>query len=517
MSDTGRRVGRAALLVGAGVLISRLLGFLRDVVIANLLGDSPAADAYTAAFILPNFLNYLLAGGFLAITFIPILSSYLAADDEAGAAEAFGAVFRPLAVAIVVLTALAMAVAEPIVDVLFGGEDRLGPEQLAEVTRLTRLVLPAQIFFVLGGLYTAVQYARGRFLIPTLAPVIYNAGIILGGLIGTGDSRSATGFILGAVAGAFVGNFALQWWGARATGLTRHRGPLRFSDARFREYVVLAIPLMVGQSIVVLDESLGAIFAALADPGSIYGLNLARRVNMVPIGVIAQAAGVAAYPFFARLVAEGKLAELRETMGRTVRSVIIISGLAVAAVIAVSQPAIRVAFQHGEFSPDGTVLTAAALVAYSVSIPAWGVHQIFARAFYANRQMWIPVVAGTAWTVVAIPLFLAGFDRFGVTGLAAASSVSVTGYAVTLAILWSSRHGSDGLGGTWITTVRTAIAAAAAGLAGWAVASAVGPGIPDSRGTAVLAVLAGVGVATVVYAAVAALTGSDLRRVVRPR
>ena len=402
MSDTTKRIRRAALLVAAGILVSRLLGFLRDVVIASRLGDTPEADAYTAAFILPNFLNYLLAGGFLAITFIPILSKHLANDDREGAAAALGAVFRPLAVVIVALTAIGMVFTEPIVKLLF--EDSIGPRFTAEIVTLTRLVLPAQVFFVLGGLYTAVQYAHGRFLIPTLAPIIYNACIILGGIVGSSGPRHwlygpdgeiigeggllslvtrppAQGFIVGAVIGAFLGNFLLQWWGARRTRLRMSGGALSFTDQRFREYLLLAIPLMVGQSIVVLDESLGSFFAAYANSGSIYSLNLARRVNMLPVGVIAQAAGVAAYPFFARLVAEQRFSEMRDTMGRTIRSVVFVSGLAVAIVIAVSQPAIRVAFLHGEFRLEGVRLTSAALVAYALSIPAWGVHQVFARAF----------------------------------------------------------------------------------------------------------------------------------------
>jgi len=356
-------IARAASVVAIGILVSRILGFARNVVLANRLGDSPAADAYEAAFIVPDFLNYLLAGGFLAITFIPILSGYRARGDGEGARAAFNAVLGPVAVLIIALTVAAALAADLVVGWLFGSGGRLDAAQLAEVARLTRLVLPAQIFFVLGGLFTAVQYAHGRFLIPTLAPIIYNLGIIVGGVLGTSSGEaSATGFIVGAVAGASIGNFAVQWWGAARAGFRVRMTLPDFRHPAFREYLVLAFPLMLGQSIVVLDESIGKIVAASASDGSIFGLNLARRVNMLPVGVIAQAAGVAAFPFLARLVAEGRGAEMRESMGRTVRTVLFASGGAVAAVVAVSLPAVRVAFQHGAFSEDGTVLVAAALV-----------------------------------------------------------------------------------------------------------------------------------------------------------
>ena len=512
-------IARAAWVAAAGILFSRVLGFARNVVLANRLGDSSAADAYEAAFILPDFLNYLLAGGFLAITFIPILSRYLAAGDRAGAQEAFNAVFRPAAVLIVVLTGAAVAGAETIVGWMFGAGDRLTAAQLAEVTRLTRMVLPAQVFFVLGGLFTAVQYAHGRFLTPALAPIIYNAGIILGGLVaGAFGGGSASGFILGAVGGALAGNLALQWWGARRTGLRITAGLPDFRHPAFREYLVLAVPLMVGQSIVVLDESLGKVVASAASDGAVFSLNLARRVNMLPVGVIAQAAGVAAYPYLARLAAEGRRREMAESMGRTLRMVVFVSGAAAAGVIAVSQPAVRAAFQHGEFSEAGTVLTAAALVGYSLGIPAWGIHQIFARSFYANRQMWVPVIAGTAWTIPAVPLFLAGFRLGGAPGVAVASSVALTGHALTLWLLWRRFHTSEGLEGALPGVLRAVLGSAAAAFAGQLAADAVTGGQIPGFGAAVTAAAVGLAVSGAVYLAATALIGSrEARSVLRRR
>ena len=508
MAATGG-FARAASVVAVGILLSRILGFARNVVLANRLGDSPVADAYEAAFIVPDFLNYLLAGGFLAITFIPILSRYRVAGDHEGAQAAFNAVFRPVAVLVVVLTGVAIAAAGVIVEWLFGSGDRLDPAQLAEVTRLTRLVLPAQVFFVVGGLFMAVQYAHGRFIVPTLAPIIYNAGIIAGGLAGTwSGGGSASGFVLGAVGGGLVGNLALQWWGARRTGLRVTPGLPDFRHPAFREYLGLAVPLMIGQSIVVLDESIGKVVAAAASDGSIFSLNLARRVNMLPVGVIAQAAGVAAYPYLARLVAEGRRTEMLTSMGRTVRMVMFAGGAAVAGVIAVSQPAIRVAFQHGRFSEAGTVLTAAALVGYSLSIPAWGVHQIFGRSFYAHRQMWIPVIAGTAWTVPAIPLFFLGFRIGGVPGVAVASSVALTGHALTLGLLWRRFHTSRGLEGMLRTVLRISAGTVVAAVLGRLAADAVTGGRIPGFGTGVVATLVGLGVVAVVYLATTWLAGS---------
>lgn len=502
---SGSRIGRAALLVAGGVLISRILGFLRDVVLAGRLGDTPIGDAYDAAFVLPDILNYLLAGGFLAITFIPIYTRYLAGDDERGGWEAFSSVFRPLTVLVVILTALMALLTRPFVDLAFGSN--MDAAQLDEIVRLTRLVLPAQIFFVLGAMFTAVQYAHGRFLIPTLAPIIYNLGIIVGGLLPGGDA-SATGFIVGAVVGAFVGNFALQWYGARQLGLRIPSVGVGWANPIFREYLTLALPLMIGQSVVVLDESFARIFPAALDDGAVFAFNRARRLNMLPVGVIAQAAGVAAYPFFARLVAEGKRAELATTMGKTLRLVLFSGGLATAVVMATALPTVRVAFQRGAFTSDGTELAAAALTFLALSIPAWAAHQIFARGFYANRQMWVPVIAGTIWSVAAVPLYLTGEELWGVAGLGLASSVSITGYAVTLAILWISRHGDAGMSGVTGAAGRSLAAALGAAALGFLLAQAVTGGSDPTFVRAVIGMVIGAITSTLAYLAVSRVLGS---------
>ncbi len=499
------RMGRAAALVAGGILASRILGFLRDVVLAGQLGDSAVGDTYDAAFVVPDILNYLLAGGFLSITFIPIFTRYLAAGDTEGGWEAFGAVFRPLAILVVALTALMAVAADPFVDLVFGAN--MEPTQLDEIVRLTRLVLPAQVFFVLGALFTAVQYAHQRFLIPTLAPIVYNLGIIIGGLAGGGEP-SATGFIVGAVVGALIGNLALQWYGAYRLGLRIPRVKTGWSNPVFREYLTLAFPLMIGQSIVVLDETFARIFPAALEDGAIFAFNRARRLNMLPVGVIAQAAGVAAYPFFARLVAEGKREQLAATIGRTLRLVLFAGGLATALVMATALPTVRVAFQRGQFTPDGTTLAAGALTLLALSIPAWAAHQIFARGFYANRQMWIPVLAGTVWSVAAVPLFLTGNELWGISGLALASSVSITGYAVTLALLWIRRHGSAGLEGVVATAGRVISAALGSATLGWLTARAVAGGPAPAFGRAAAAMVVGATVAGLTYLALARRLGS---------
>jgi len=498
------RIGKAALVVSAGILLSRVLGMLRNVALAGLLGNTAEGDAFQAAFVIPDVLFYLMAGGYLTVTFIPIMSRHIVRGDPEEGHRAFAAVFRPVAAAMVVLTVLAMIFAESLTDLVYPRFDTM---QIGEVTRLTRIVLPAQVFFVLGSLWMAVQYAHQKFAIPAVAPVIYNLGIIAGGLISwaTGTT-SAAGFAWGAVGGAFVGNFALQWYGARRVGL-RWVGRVPLRHPALREYLLLAIPLMLGQSIAVLDEQFVRLFGQLTEEGGISALTYARRLNMLPVGVIAQTAGVAAYPFLARLVEEGRLQEMAATVTKTIRYTIFISAPAVAAIVALSQPAVRVVYERGEFGSQDTVLTATALVLYGLSIPAWGAHQIYARGFYARRQMWTPVIIGTAGTAAAVGVY-GWLSRYDEPGFALASTLVMVLYTVALAIAWHVRVGRTGVAGILSSLMRSGIGAAVAAPIAWLVVHWIsGDGLPGFWGSLGL-VAVGAAVVLVVYAAMAHLVDS---------
>ncbi|HAX81988.1 MAG TPA: murein biosynthesis integral membrane protein MurJ [Actinobacteria bacterium] len=434
------RMGVAAAIVAGGVLVSRLLGLVRQVVFAWMLGAGSTGDEYFVAFLIPDLLNYLLAGAYMAITLIPLLTRRFAAGDEADARQAFWAIARPLTIGIVLLVIVAMPLVEPLLRIV---EPGFTEAQVAEAGRLTRIVLPAQIFFVLGQLLTAWQFAREKFLIPTLGPIVYNLAIIAGGLLGGfgRDDPSATGFAWGALAGAVLGIFALQAWGAWREGLRLPGERIRRHPA-VRRYFALAVPLMLGQSLVVFDEQLGRTFGSLHADGGVSWLTFGRQTMLVPVGVIAQAAGVATYPFLARLAAEGKYSELSRAVGQALRYVLALSLAAAAALMALSQPLVRLLYERGSFDAADTVATAGAVVFFAIGVPMWGIQQILARGFYAREEMWAPVVVGTLATVAAVPIYWLLDEAMGVDGLALASSLAITLYTAALAVLWYRRTGT---------------------------------------------------------------------------
>ena len=460
-------MGTAAAVVSGSILLSRLLGLGREALLASLIGVNVEGDLYRQAFTIPDLLNYLLAGAYLTITLIPILSRHLEAGDTEGASRAFTSVFRFITVAIVALTALMWIFADPLVGLIF-------PEVTAEHARLvslTRLVLPAQVFLVVGALLIAVQYTHRRFLLPALAPLIYNLGIIAGGVIGAlvGDP-SPESFLIGAVAGSAVGNFGLQWFGARRSGtwLLKPQG-----QSAVREYLMLALPLMIGQSVAVLDEQFVRFFGQVQE-GATSALSFARQLNMVPVGVIAQAAGVAAFPFLARLAARGDNAELVKTTGRAARRTLFVAAAATAVVVVLARPAVRLLYQYGEFTRSDADLVARLLAIYAFSIPAWGLHQILVRHFYAKRRMWTPVVIGTVFTLAAIPVWLGLHAALGVEGFALASTLVISGYALAMLIAWGYDSGWEAVRQLAPSLVQGLVAAAVAAGVSWPLVGALG-------------------------------------------
>jgi len=420
-------MGRAAAVMMASVFLSRLLGYARDAVIAYQHGATPETDAYFAAFTIPDFLNYLLAGGALSITFIPIFSRYLAEGREEDGYRSFSAIATVMGLAMLFFIILAEFLAERLVPVIAPG---FPPDQIAVAARLTRIVLPAQAFFYLGGLLMAVQYSRNRFFLPALAPLVYNAAIIAGG-VALGRTYGMDGFAWGVLAGSFLGNFVIQAAGAWRTGLS-FAPRFDLKDPGLREFVRLSIPIMLGFSLVVVDEWMTRVFGSFLIAGAITWLNNARRLMQVPIGVFGQASGVASYPFLSALAARGEREEMWDTLSLTLRWVFLVSCAAAAAFCILSREIVLIVFKRGAFRIEDTLQTASALTIFSIGIPFWCAQTIVARGFFAMKDTWTPTLVGTGAWLATVPAYYLLTQRMGVQGLALASTGGIVLYAGTL-------------------------------------------------------------------------------------
>jgi putative peptidoglycan lipid II flippase len=457
-SSSARRVGAAAALLAGSVLLSRVLGLVRDMVLGLRVGAGASADAYNAAFQLPDLLNHFLVGGALSIAFVPLWTATRARDGRAAADRLFGTVLGTLAVAVTLLTTLAFVFADQLVALQF---PRFTAEQQALTARLTRIVLPGQIFFVCGGVIQAVLMAQGRFLTQAAAPLVYNLGIILGGLL-LGSWIGIDGFAWGALAGAAVGPFLLPLLDAR--GRTPFRPRVAPFDPDFIGYAAVAAPLVMGVTLLTVDEWYYRWFGGLGAAGTIASLAYARRLQLVPVAVVGQTLATAALPTLSRLFAEGRKAELDQLVMRTLKAGIGVGLLGGAATWAVSEPAVRLIFERGRFGPDDTQRVATALQIYAFAVPAWIAQQIAVRPFYARGDTWRPMLFGTGMAVAAIPLY-SGLAPYGTSGLAWAGVLAIGANALLTLALARWFHGAPGLGELLVSLLRTGAVAAVAGYA----------------------------------------------------
>ncbi|MBI5418932.1 MAG: murein biosynthesis integral membrane protein MurJ [Deltaproteobacteria bacterium] len=506
-------MGRAAALMMASVFLSRILGYARDAVIAYQHGATPETDAYFAAFTIPDFLNYLLAGGALSITFIPIFFRYIAEGKEEEGCRSFSAIATIMGIAMLFFVILGEFLAERLIPVIAPG---FPPDQIAIAAKLTRIVLPAQLFFYLGGLLMAVQYARNRFFLPATAPLIYNAGIIAGGLA-LGRSHGMAGFAWGVLLGSFAGNFAVQAYGAHRAGL-KFFPRIDLADPGLREFVRLSIPIMLGFSLVVVDEWMTRIFGSFLLAGAITWLNNARRLMQVPIGVFGQASGVASYPFLSALAARGEKDAMWDTLSATLRWVFFVSCLAAAVVGVLSREVVLAVFKRGAFTIDDTLKTASALSAFSIGIPLWCAQTIVSRGFFALKDTWTPTLVGTGAWLASLPAYYLLTQKMGVFGLALASSIGIFLHATALyGILMGRTVGRKGIR-ELAEYGKMAFAGAVAAMAGWYWLGVSGRWVSwETFGGAVIRFAAGGAAMAAVYYLCALLLRSRTARAIKRR
>jgi putative peptidoglycan lipid II flippase len=463
-STTTRKLGFAAALLVATVLLSRVLGFVRDAVIAALFGATGTTDAFYAAFTIPDWLNYIVAGGTLAITFIPIYTRHLKDDDAAGGNRVLSIIATVMTLTLTV-GIVAGELATP--RLLASYMSKMRPEDLALCSMLTRIVFPAQLFFYVGGLASATLYSRQRFVAVAVAPLVYNLGTILGGAL-FGRRIGVASLAWGTLVGAFVGQFGILVVAAWRAGM-RYRPSLALGDPEFKAWLWATLPLMLAVGFVYADDWFIRYFAA-ADVGAISCLSYARKLTQVPTAVAGQAVGQASMPFFARLWAEGRRVELGDLVTRSARASSAVSALAACALIALATPAVELLFHRGHFAAAQVAPTAHYVALFAVTIPLWGMQAILARAFYAAGDTLTPAVAGTLVTVLMVPIYWALSHALGTLGLVLSSDVGIVLHTGALFALLPRRLDSAHRRDILVGTLRAYAVGALAALPTWAAA-----------------------------------------------
>jgi len=457
----------ATLLLMTAVMLSRVIGYVREAYIAWAFGAGPQTDAYVAGFTIPDWLNYLVAGGTASITFVSIYTRFLAQNKEEDAQKTFSIIITVMTVVLGIGTILAEIFTPQIERHMFSG---FSPPQLELCVHLTRILLPAQLFFYVGGVVSAVLLSRRLFLFPAFGPLLYNVAIIAGGIL-LSHRLGISSLAYGALAGSFVGPFLVNAIGAARIG-TGYKISFDTRNPAFREWVRLSIPLMLGVSLVTADDWILRYFAS-GNVGDITRLNYAKRLFAVPIAVLGQATGQASLPFFARLFGEKRMREFADTVNGSVYRIVAASLLATSLMAVAALPLMDLVYRRGHFQFSDSLTTAVYFFWFSLSLAFWSAQALYARAFYSAGNTLTPMVASSILTLASIPMYSALYHTYSTVGLAIASDLGIVANTLAMAILLHRRSlvRVDEL--PWGELGKAAITALVAGLLSYWVASSV--------------------------------------------
>lgn len=410
----------ASLVLAITFGISSILGLLRNrFLYARFYSCCMAQlDVYNAAFRIPDLIFKLLVTGVLSASFIPVFSSYLHKNKKV-ADELASTVINILLIAFTVIAIITFIFITPITKVIAAG---FTPDQLILMANLSRILLIAQIFFLLSNFVTAILQVNQIFIIPALSPIVYNFFIIIG-IITLSPLFGIYGVVYGAVVGAFF-HFAIQIPVLKRLGFIYSR-KINFRIKGVKEVFMLMVPRVLSLGLGEIESTITLFFASSLAAGSISLLNLALQFMYLPSRIFGTTIGQASLPILSKNVAENELHKFRDTVNRIIMQSLFIALPISVLILTERLSIIRILYGSREFPWSATVLTARILAFLIPGIICQALIQILVRAFYALHNTKIPFIISmiSLFTNVASSFYFVNYTSFGVIGLAISSSV----------------------------------------------------------------------------------------------
>jgi putative peptidoglycan lipid II flippase len=456
MSDRRAHMARSSLIVMAAFAAAKLIGLLRERAIAHQFGATAEYDAYIAAFKIPDLLFMLIAGGALVSAFLPVFADALARDDEDEAWTIASGVTNVVFAVTLVLAALAAMAAPWLVQHIIA--PGFNPAQQALAADLMRIVLVSTLVFAVSGIQMGILNAYQHFLLPALAPIAYNFGILIGALWLApryGIRGLAYGVVIGAVLHLLVKVPGLAHYGFRYKPIAG----LHVAGVRLVLWLMWPRVLALGTVQVVLIVSTA--LASALTTGSLSALNYAWIISQMPQTILGTAVATVAFPTLAEYAALGRLAQLRATTVGALRVLIALSVPAAVGLWVLGPPLIDILLRTGRFDQTAADATLAALRMFALGLVGHVMLEVVARAFYAQKNTLTPLYIAVVAMVLNVTLALLLVRPLLHAGLALANSVAVS-LEVVLA-LWILGRMLNGIEGRVLAaTLGRALASAAA-------------------------------------------------------
>lgn len=432
---------KATGTIGGLTMVSRVLGFVRDMIAARLLGASHANDAFNLAFLLPNIFRRLFAEGAFSSGFVPLFSRRLAQGGEQDA-KAFSneilAVFMP---ALLLVTAV-FVIFMPGVIALVAGSYRDVPGKYELAVELTRWTFPYLFFISLVALLSGILNSLTRFVAAAFAPALLNVTLIVALLLSRGspDIQIVRNMAYAVLAGGIV-QFALCWVAVRRAGvhLSFLRRP-RMTPA-VRELIILILPATIAAGAYQISQLFYAFFSARLGEGALTMLSYADRLNQLPLSIIGTALGVAILPAISRAIAANNEAEASDVQARAFELSMLLTIPATLALMVAAFPIIGALYRQGEYSLEAATTTANILALLVTGLPAYVLVKVLTPAFYARKDVKTPVWIAMGILLASIPANFLLIDRIGIYSLALVTSAGAwLNFSLLLAILYARRQ-----------------------------------------------------------------------------
>lgn len=463
--NENRRMTRAAGVVGGATLVSRILGYVRDAVVAWFFGAGLYADAFFVAFRIPNLLRRLFAEGSLSIAFVPVFTETLEKQGQESAFEMAKAAVRLLTLILAVVTVLGIFFAPLIVRVVAPGFGDT-PEKFQACVDLTRICFPYIFFIGLVALCMGILNTLGHFLAPALAPVFLNLGMIGGVfLIAPFFEPQVKGLAVGVLVGGGM-QLMLQVPFLKRRGLCLwSRGP--WFHPALKEVGLLMLPTILGAAVYQVNILVSTFLASFLPGGSVSYLYYADRLVQLPLGVFAVAMATAILPSLSRQAAAGDMAAMKDSFGYALRLILFITLPAMAGLIVLREPIVALLFERGAFDRETTRLTAEALLYYGVGLWAFSAVRIVVSTFYAVKDTRTPVKMAIVSIAVNIALGVILMKPLAHGGLALATSLASMLNLTLLLTALRLRLGRLGLSAVAKSAGRSLLASVVMAMAVW--------------------------------------------------
>jgi putative peptidoglycan lipid II flippase len=445
-------LARAGLIVTGAFFVSRILGWLRLVVISATFGATGELDAFLAAFRIPDLIFQLVAAGALASALIPVLAGFLATEEEARAWRVASTVTN-LMMALLLCLSIFVAIAAPVlIPFITPGFDLVQTEQTVE---LTRIMLLSPILLALGAVATSILNATGRFAASAVAPIAYNLAIIVAAVV-LAPFLGVAGLALGVVVGSLL-QVGVQLRPLRRTGF-RYEPIVDRTDPAARQTLALMVPRAIGLGVTQLTFLVSTMLASGLATGSITALNVAFTMLQIPIGVIGVPLGIVVFPSMARELASGAVGQYVALLTRSLRLILFVMLPITALGMVLRRQTVTLLFDYGQFDQRAVELSANTLLYFLIGLAAHSMIAILARAFYAAKDTKTPVVAAIVAVVINVTFAIATVGSLGLSGLALGIAIGAWVEALLLLGILRRRLPSLELGGIARVFLEAAVA-----------------------------------------------------------